>query len=532
MIRPTTIVSTKSKSPINDNDDDGGGNSNHKGESENQEPSSSSSSTTTTDDDKTDEENNENNDDDEETPESPPPPPQQQQQQEDDVVDVSKVLQQYNASHSPVIPHDIFREGMTVQVHLIVDLTRESTIVDPSSKFLRQAIERSQYMQLHAITFIRNLPPYKTVHIHEKKDDEDVPFLYVVDWGSMNRDCHRLQLIMETIQQQQQQQQQEKQRQQEEDDPYMLLVDFTGSTRQTICDDYYLVSNNNNRQGKIRLAKRSIVQDRYYDHTTKQIHLGNVVPNRRRQSHDDDDDNDELPILHSPLVLRESFVNAIYNVTKIGESIYKTLKRPIDVGYFWNTGDYSHFSFYRRDVAKVVKTLHHSKITQKKRMENDVNLAYTDKKGYGENNVQMEYINKLLSCKIVVITQRDEYEDNFRLMESLASGALVVSDRMTALPSGLIDKVNIVFYDSPSDLKKLIRYYLQPENEKERMKIAAEGYKLAMGRHRCWHRLEELVFGRPLTNVDKPKAIAPMKEVAEYVTWIDTDDDAGVGNFV
>lgn len=238
----------------------------------------------------------------------------------------------------------------------------------------------------------------------------------------------------------------------------------------------------------------------------KKIHIGQLLPN---QWHDVPSNYDK-PVLHSPIALRESFVMSIQNITN-GKPISRGTKRPIDVGYFWKSGDYSHYSFYRRDVAKVVKTLHHSTLNKKtgKRMVNQVQIVYSDEKGMEAGNVQFKYTWELLHCKIVVITQRDEWEDHYRLMESLASGSLVLTDPMIALPAGLVDRVNIVVYESPKVLKELIKYYLKPENEKERRRIAYQGYRLVMGRHRCWHRIEELLFGRPLTNVDQLNAPAP-----------------------
>jgi len=434
---------------------------------------------------------------------------------ENTMTDIQRQLQQFNPSNAPVIPNQTERRGEPgiVQVHLIVDLTSESGVVDPSSKFLLEAVERSTYLQSVGLTFIRELPPIRTVEMHPR--DPQLPFLFLIDWGSMNRDCHRLQLVMETVQQQYVESDTNRDshgvatntttgaRPQQRHEPYVLLVDFTGSIRRTECD--YLFQEFAREKNKVRLAKRSIVQDRFYEHSTKRIHPGKLIPNQWHEP-----SFASGPILHSPLVLRETIVTIINNITQ-GKSI-QSMERPIDVGYFWTSGDYSHFSFYRRDIAKVVKTLHHSKIDDTSVMENQVRLAYSDKKGMGEGNVQEEYFSELLTCKIVVITQHDEFEDHYRLMESLASGALVMTDPMIAMPAGLVDKVNVVVYNSPSDLKKLIKYYLQPENEKERKRIAEEGFKLVMGRHRCWHRLEELVFGRPLTNVDKPFLPAPPKE--------------------
>jgi hypothetical protein len=421
------------------------------------------------------------------------------------------LLSRYKASNSPVILDGWNR---TVQVHLIVDITGSAN-VDPASKLLLAAVERSEYIQLLAVTFVR--PSVSTVEVFPRRTN--LPFLYLIDWGSMDRDCHRLQLVLDNLGKQEKNQIYNKNattNEKEIEEPYILLVDSSGSTRQTGCSNLFAASRDSEMSygrthdmERIRLAKRSIVQNRYYDHASKEVHMGELSPNQW----DDVPSDYDKPILHSPIALRESFVMSIQNVTN-GKPVSRGLRRPIDVGYFWKSGDYSHYSFYRRDIAKVVKTLHHSTINKKtgKHMENQVQIVYSDEKGMEAGNVQYQYTWDLLKCKIVVITQRDEWEDHYRLMESLAGGALVMTDPMVILPAGLVDKVNIIMYDNPKMLKALIKYYLKPENEKERRSIAHKGYKLVMGRHRCWHRLEELLFGSPLTNVDQHNAPAPEKE--------------------
>jgi hypothetical protein len=431
--------------------------------------------------------------------------------QSDDTT-IDDLLQSYNASLYPLIP-----DGPTdeiLQVHLIVDVTSESAIVEPSSKFLLDGTERSKYLQAVGVTFIRPLPPLGTMEIHPR--NHSLPFLYLIDFGSLNRDCHRLQLVMETLQREYEEQAKEA-GVIANDNTYTLLADFTGSTRQTYCE-FLVQDGTHQKDSQVRLAKRSIVQGRHYDHDTKAVNLGSVARNQWKQ-------DGRAPVMHSPLVVREAFITSTQNVTK-GQKVQE-MDRPMDVGMFWTNGDYSHFGFYRRDTAKVIKTLHHSKITERTLMENQVGLSYTDIKGFGSGNIQFQYVRDLLSCKIVVVTQRDEYEDHYRLMESLASGALVMTDKMLAMPAGLVDKVNVIVYDSPAELKKLVRYYLQPENEKERRRIALEGFKLVMGRHRCWHRLEELIFGQPMTSVYKPYELAPKKEErSDSMYWIAADEGA------
>lgn len=448
-------------------------------------------------------------------------------------------LKPYQASLSPVLGDyfsndDLSFENFLVQVHLIVDISGDSG-TSPASKSLLEAVERSQYLQLTATTFVK--PDVGTIQVHPRRaqshrSDQSssnneqpriLPLLYLIDFGSMDRDCHRLQLVLEHIQTQRDGLDND-----DDEEPYMLLLDFTGSTRQTQCD-FLLASrssSSSSTSSRVRLAKRSIVQNRYFNFTSQQIHLGEVAPNTWQQSKG----ANLKPVLHSPFVLREGFAATLSNITA-GNPVLE-VDRPMDVGYFWKRGDYSHYGFFRREMAEVVKTLHHSKTSDNNViMENQVQIAYSDEKGMEAGNIQYEYAFELLSCKIVVVTQRDEWEDHYRLMESLASGAMVLTDRMLAMPLGMEDRVNVVVYKDQKDLKDLIRHYLR--HEEERKTIASAGYKLVMGRHRCWHRLEELLFGRPLTHVDRPFDSAPAKEARPAnIYWLLDEESNATKVFV
>ena len=107
--------------------------------------------------------------------------------------------------------------------------------------------------------------------------------------------------------------------------------------------------------------------------------------------------------------------------------------------------------------------------------------------------VNENYAAALLSHKIIIVCQRDSWEDHYRLMEALAGGALVMTDPMHPLPAGIEDGKQLVVYESIAALKDKIKYYL--EHEEERLEIAQSGHDVAMSRHRSWHRMEELVFG-------------------------------------
>eukprot|EP00535_Pseudo-nitzschia_heimii_P001862 CAMPEP_0197175124 /NCGR_PEP_ID=MMETSP1423-20130617/1426_1 /TAXON_ID=476441 /ORGANISM="Pseudo-nitzschia heimii, Strain UNC1101" /LENGTH=567 /DNA_ID=CAMNT_0042624199 /DNA_START=426 /DNA_END=2129 /DNA_ORIENTATION=+ len=447
-------------------------------------------------------------------------PPQTTNSQPNSSTQQNHLLSRYKASKDPVILDGWKR---TVQVHLIIDTTTGSKQVKPTSKLLFDATQRSAYTRLNAVTFIN---PFIESHLLFPLDS-DLPLLFLIDWESLGRDCNRLQLVLENLGSDDRfriKKRGKKRSSAKKEAPYFLLVDMSGSTRQTGCPDLFrslardagkssdksLAYAQTNDMNRIRLAKRNIVQNRYYDHSARKINIGELLPNKWDGTPPDYDKS----VLQSPFSLRETFVSAIQQIAGGRPVTDKDSMRPVDVGFFWKSGDYSHYGFYRRDIGKVVKTLHHSPIEKKSGavMENTIVMASDSTKTMETGEVQVKYIEQILTCKIIVITQRDGWEDHYRLMESLVSGAMVMTDTMVALPDGLVDKTNIVVYDSPKMLKDLIKYYLKPENKNERKRIAKKGYKLVMGRHRSWHRLEELLFGKPLTNANEPYAPAPPKE--------------------
>jgi spore maturation protein CgeB len=85
----------------------------------------------------------------------------------------------------------------------------------------------------------------------------------------------------------------------------------------------------------------------------------------------------------------------------------------------------------------------------------------------------------------------------FRLLEGIVAGACVFTDVMLTLPRGLKNGTSIVEYTSARNLQDLILYYLQHDDE--RIRVAKAGRDVAMRWHRSWHRMEEVLFGRPVT---------------------------------
>ena len=106
-----------------------------------------------------------------------------------------------------------------------------------------------------------------------------------------------------------------------------------------------------------------------------------------------------------------------------------------------------------------------------------------------------EYVSAMLEYKIVVVCQRDRWEDHYRLMEALAGGALVFIDPMFPLPVGIEDGKQVVVYDSIGKLKTPLKYYLA--HDKERLEITRAGHKEAIMNHCSWNIIERIVFGDP-----------------------------------
>lgn len=372
-----------------------------------------------------------------------------------------------------------------VDVHLIVDIASGES-VGPQSKFFLDGTERSPYTNLVGMTFLN--PNIHRVKLAERSRGTR-PMVWVVDWGSMLRDCHRLQRALE--------------KHERKKDEYVLLMDFSGSTRQSKCDSYF------QDDSRVRLAKRSVIANRHYDHQFRMIHMGEVAFNSARLK-----SNTSEPVMQASLVARERFVAALLNNSRDRNPMKSS--RHDDVCFFWKRGDYSHYGFWRRDVSNFVE--HFGKTTSYTTL---VDVVSDDEEGMEMGNIQLKFIKALLHCKIVVVAQRDEWEDHYRLYESLASGALVMSDPMLAPPEGLRNKTNIIIYDSLKSLEQLIRFHL--ENDSRRKSIARRGMELALGRYRSWHRVEQLFFGQPLHQVDRPFDEPPDKMTRPQISLADGD---------
>jgi hypothetical protein len=199
-------------------------------------------------------------------------------------------------------------------------------------------------------------------------------------------------------------------------------------------------------------------------------------------------------------------------------------ERPVDVAHYWpsppnNTNAsyvYDHKTSHQIDIEQGVARWwgpHHvsrirdkvSTLLDEMKTRHDIE-THTGMVGHERgNSFKLEYPKHLLSTKIIVNAQRDDWEGQHRLMEMLASGACIFTDTMLSIPPDYVDGESIVVYNSTQDLQNKIMHYL--ENDDERLQIAQRGFDISLRKHRSWHRVEEIIFGRHLSNTFAERTI-------------------------
>lgn len=223
-------------------------------------------------------------------------------------------------------------------------------------------------------------------------------------------------------------------------------------------------------------------------------HLGKACSSVQRTTyHVRDDINDAIDD-YMRLNFPSLFDSAKDNVTNglaISPAVAK-LSRPMDVRTFWNAtvcASRANRCNFRNYIAGEIASLP-SKHPSMKVNTDVVGLIHNA----GRKFVSPDYIQALLTTKIIVLAQRDKWEGHMRLMESLLSGALVLHDPQVYWPYGVVDGVNIVVYHSMFDLEEKIIYYLDPANEQERIMIGQRGREIALSENRRWDNMERLLL--------------------------------------
>ena len=243
--------------------------------------------------------------------------------------------------------------------------------------------------------------------------------------------------------------------------------------------------------------KRSIVAGRSWNFTNNWLHLGHPLPPTATMN-----------LEQTPLIVRTDIVQSIaeYLAQQDGLDNHTSLPlrldnlpnrpRSVDVAHHWPPStEVAQFSNLRNRVStwlidkfgQTTYQVHCDMIGQHDRV--------------GRRHAQKGYVEAMVTTKILVVAQRDTYEDHYRLWEALASGAMVVTDPMLTLPSTLQNGTHLLIYHSLEEMVAFVKHYL--EHPDERLGVARAGYSVAMGRHRSWHRMEEIILGRVITSCEQ-----------------------------
>ncbi|KAL7528104.1 hypothetical protein ACHAWF_002438 [Thalassiosira exigua] len=188
----------------------------------------------------------------------------------------------------------------------------------------------------------------------------------------------------------------------------------------------------------------------------------------------------------------------------VSSSDYFQYPRTADVAHLWDEEPMDRYSALRNRVTATVREL-----IATYNLTGIAGLVSSRGK-VGRSRTSSAYADALLDHKIIVVAQRDHWEDHVRLFESLGGGAMVLSDPITHPPAGFVDGRSIVFYTSLDDLSRKILYYLIDEKgRRERVRIARAGRELVSEHHRPHHRHERLMLGNNWpTTITNP--VAPL----------------------
>lgn len=104
-------------------------------------------------------------------------------------------------------------------------------------------------------------------------------------------------------------------------------------------------------------------------------------------------------------------------------------------------------------------------------------------------STQYNYCDITTNSKIIVTACPTNYEGDYRLMEAMTSGALVMHNKMVLPPEGLVDGEHWVTYKNALDLRDKMDYYVKKSGEA--CEIATNGRKFVLENHRPHHRVEQ-----------------------------------------
>ena len=283
----------------------------------------------------------------------------------------------------------------------------------------------------------------------------------------------------------------------------------------------------------LHYAQRSIVEGRDWSVKKNWVDTGKIVPAFAKSIDAINQGSGKILWHHLNYPVRTDIVKTVserlsivcLGVSLLSDPIESSCDRSIDVSHFWSLdmdGEKTRITVSRMlndefCAQNLVEDLYHddnstttslgtnkstaTKVSKNLKAGPECFIGLAGTRGTeGRNGVTTDYIDTMLRSKLVVVSQRSRYEDHWRLMEALVSGALVLTDTMLSLPPGFKDGVSLLEYGSKEELLAKVAYYTDPQHAPERLLIAQEGRRLAMERFRSWHLMEKLILGKIATS--------------------------------
>jgi hypothetical protein len=205
-------------------------------------------------------------------------------------------------------------------------------------------------------------------------------------------------------------------------------------------------------------------------------------------------------VIHSPYCVRKDIVEALKKE--------RIKDRDIDVSCFFPPKDVDLDLYMQREVVErgwnfrtslgrnlgfagmrvlVATTLQQSRDWMHVGLNMHVGKTGEGQRA-GRTSPEKQYVNLMARSKIIVSATPDGWEGDYRLMEALSSGAMVLHNRMIQPPVGLVDGVHWVIYDDHMDMLDKVHFY--SHNQSLARQIGNTGKKFVMQNHMPHHRVE------------------------------------------
>lgn len=284
----------------------------------------------------------------------------------------------------------------------------------------------------------------------------------------------------------------------EEDDIDVVLIHGSGNPEKfkKLADHYkhLPIINVDYKDVKIEKMWTEIIdRDNVFNFKRSMVHL---YPDKPGHVH-----KYQYPVHHAPFCVREDIHE---QQTKLYRKNFRS--REYDVACFFPLHKTIREMFIngKRNVALKSNTRARAYVSAVVDSISDINtwIGYTTTKkgspqGKGRRgheistpgSAQYKYCDISTNSKIIVTACPSLYEGDYRLMEAMTSGALVMHNKMVLPPRGLIDGEHWVVYDNADDLHEKVQYYNKHTNKAQQ--IARNGRNFVLNNHRPHHRIEE-----------------------------------------